>query len=199
MDQMRGYLVDHNKPRINSIKLTKAFEVFINHKQVNWKQNSDSERTYRQDIFPTFLELLGDLETSEIDKSHIVKYKNSVVKLPVNRRKIPEYKALSVLDILELVIPGDKQISNRTKIKYLNLLSSFLTWMSLNGYSQDGLNEPLKNVIKINQLPSEDREPYKDEDLKKLFCSKQYTQGKHKLRSHFFGAIDWLVYRSEAK
>lgn len=35
--------------------------------------------------FPLFLELLEDLETSEIDKIHIVKYKNLVLKLPVNR------------------------------------------------------------------------------------------------------------------
>lgn len=171
---------------VNSISLTEATDLFVNDKKINWKVNSDSERTYRQDIFPLFLELLSGLNTGDLDKKHIVEYKSLVLKLPVNRRKVSEYKSLGVRDILDLDIPDEKVISNRTKSKYLTNISSFLNWLSVNGYAESGLADPLKNTIKNKSLASEDRQAYNEEDLKKLFNSKQYLYGNHKQACHFW-------------
>lgn len=138
---------ERDKSHLISKKISEAMSEFIENKKINWKPNGDSERIYRHDIFPIFIELNGDLETASLTKEHVVAFKNTILKLPVNRKKILPYRNLTLAQIVSLDIPQEHQIKNRTKSKYLEGFSSFLNWLCRNGYSKDGLTEPLKNLI----------------------------------------------------
>ncbi len=183
---VKEVLEERGKSQLKSINISSAMEEFINNKKLNWKPNGDSERIYRKDIFPIFIDLNGDLKTGNLTKEHIVVFKNMILKLPVNRNKILPYRNLTLAELITLDIPQEHQIKNRTKSKYLEGFSSFLSWMYRNGYSIDGLTEPLKNLIKAGNPAYSDRNEYTSEDLRKLFNSMQYLNGGHREAYQFW-------------
>ena len=163
---------------INSIPLDVAYDKFISDKESGWKDDNQ-ETHYRQDIFAFFSELVGDLHTGELTKQHAIRYKEAVLKVPSNRNKSRKYRSKSIHEILELDIPKADKFSARNKEKYLQRLSSFLTWLAKEDYAQSGINTPLQGVVSKKAAESEERQQYKASDLKKLFVSRHYTNGLH--------------------
>lgn len=165
----------HSKP------VTEAFEEFLAEKRHGWKPTNGSEGQYREEVFPLFLELNGDLETAKINKTHATAFVTAVLSLPKNRHKMPEYRRLKISDLMKLSIPRDKQLSITTKRNYLRRLSSFLHWLEDHDYSQPNLYAPLKSPsLKKVARASEERAQYTDAELTKLFNSDDYTQGLHR-------------------
>lgn len=167
-----------NKSNLTSIKLSEAMNKFLQEKSVNWKSNSDSELNFKNEIFPLALELFGDIETSLLTKEHSNKYKQLILKYPRNRRKISQYKTLTVDEILKSDVPEIDQIAFRTKASYLQRFSSFLQWLAKADYAQLGLELPLRGVISKKSPNIENRNPFTDSDLTKLFNSDDYLNCK---------------------
>ena len=166
--------------------LTKAFDEFISANKHNWKTDSASEQAFRDEVFPLFLELIGDIETDALRKDHVIAYKTAILNLPKNRRKMPAYRDLPISDLLTLSIPPKNQLANRTKSYYLGRLKTFLEWLGTNDYASAGLSAPLKNVIKTKTLAHQDKNQYSAVDLKKLFNSQDYKQGLHRYPSEYW-------------
>lgn len=165
----------HSKP------VSEAFNEFIAEKRHGWKSTNGSEGQYTEEVFPLFLELHGDLETAKINKTHTTAFANAVLALPKNRRKMPEYRDLTIRELMKLSIPKDKQLSTTTKRNYLLRLSSFLRWLEDHDYSHRNLYAPLKSPsLKKISRANEERAQYTDAELAKLFNSEDYTQGLHK-------------------
>lgn len=94
---------------------------------------------------------------------------------------MPEYRDLTILGLMNLSIPKDKQLSITTKRNYLLRLSSFLHWLEDHDYSQRNLYVPLKSPpLKKVARANEERAQYTDAQLAKLFNSDDYNQGLHK-------------------
>ena len=134
---------------------------------------------YRDEIFPLFIEINGNINTGDLSFSHSTAFKNVIFKYPKNRRKIKEFRELSLDEILERDIPPEKQLGLTTKYKYLERIVVFLKWLEDNGYSAPNIYKPL--MIKKNyQTQGYDKKhPYTLDDLKKLFNSNDYVKGEH--------------------
>lgn len=169
---------NQHKQHINSIPIEEAFDRFINEKKANWK-DGNYEQHYRTAIFGLFYELVGAVKTGDLVKSHIILYKDAVLKIPANRNKKKAYKGFTTKQLMALDIPEDHRFSHRNKEKYLENLSGFLQWLHKNDLALENLYLPLQNVIKKSTSAHLERNQYSDEDLRKLFNSRQYCEGKH--------------------
>jgi integrase len=161
------------------IALSTAFEKFIREKQQTWRTNSDMETTYKREVFPLLLEISGDISTADLSTQHIIEYKEAVLQLPRNRRKISKYKDLSLSELRTMTIPDIDQLSKTTKKNYLDRCISFLAFLEHNKYCMENLGKPMEGVIKKVTRQSDEKNQYTDEDLSKLFNSHDYRTGGH--------------------
>lgn len=160
--------------------LEDAMNEFISEKRHNWKQNSETEKSFRNEVFPLFLELHGNVNTYDLRKDQIVAFKNVVLRFPKNRRKMPEYRNLTIEKLQAIEVPENEQLSDRTKSYYLAKLASFLVWLDTNGYCQSNLAAPLRRVIKPKTRAQEERAAFTDADLTKLFNNDFYRLSSHR-------------------
>jgi len=175
-----NYLFDkRDSNKLLSVTLAAAIDKFINESKQNWKTDSKSEETYKNEIFPLFTFITEAISTDKIDNNHIQKYKQLILKLPKNKNKVKIYRNLSLKQIYEMEIPESDQLSKTSKTNYLQRLASFLEWLAKNNYTQSGLSTPLKGIIKKTMQAHEERNIFTDDDLRKLFNSKEYTLGLH--------------------
>ena len=170
----------------SSVTIDKAFDDFLMNKRMGWKKTSGMEHSYREVYFPIFKELVGNVETQSLTKSHTNEYINLINRLPANKSKKPQYRNLSIRDFLTYDVNPNDLLSPISKIKYLSQIGTFLRWLNSNDYTNLELDAPLKN-IKIPRARSVDQQSsYTAKDLKKLFNSKEYLSGLHKSASHFW-------------
>lgn len=160
--------------------LAEAIDAYIAEKKLKWKNDGASEKTYRDVIFKLFLDLTGNIKTTELTKEHSNQYKALILNLPTNRNKSRKYRHLTVNELVSATVDDADKLDLRTQTRYLNRVSSFLGWLSRSGYAISDLNSPLIGVIaKKTQLSVDDKLPYTKDDLRKLFNSEAYTRCKH--------------------
>jgi integrase len=168
--------------------LTEVIENFIEEKKKNTDpKNVESmeHKEYRPKL-NLLVEVLGDKLCGELAKHDISKFKDVLFKFPKNRRQNPKYNNLSIAEIMKLDLNSDECISRTTIKNYATKIGIFLTWGIDNGYFSDGIKTPLRNIIKKTHLDNEERDPFSRDDLKKIFGSKQYLEGRHKDVAHFW-------------
>ncbi|GAA0696505.1 hypothetical protein GCM10009104_25650 [Marinobacterium maritimum] len=124
-----------------------------------------------------FTELVGDLDIAQIDKEHGRAFKEKLLRYPAQREKLAALKDLPIDAILE----GEQAyetISIRTAHNRFVKVTAFLNWATSNGYIE---SNPLSGMgIKINKNKKDSRKPFSESDLKSIFSSPVFTQGKHK-------------------
>jgi integrase len=179
--------------RLDPITLIEAIDKFIEVKQANWKKEGDYESSLRQKYFPLLLEVVGNKTTDQLNKADVIKYRNAVLNLPVNRHKVIKYKNLTIDQIIAQKIPDTDQISKRTKSHYLSKVSGLLIWLESEGYFVHRIDSPLRGVIKFDKSAHEERDPYSDEELHQLFHSDAYLKGRHKFASFFWVPLIGLL------
>lgn len=164
---------------LTSIPLEQAMENFLSTKRVNWNPESGMENVFRDEAFSLFLEAVDTRETGKLTKNDAISYRDAVLGLPKNRRKMPVYRNLSLPEILGMDVPEIDKIGNVTKKGYLDRISGFLDWMGDSGYCSKGINLPLRGIIKKKTRSHEERDPFSKEDLRILFNSNDYTSDLH--------------------
>ena len=172
-------LLNQEAAKSTSIPLTEAFSKFIEANKLNWKASGDTEMKFTVDTFPLVLELFGRISTGELAIQHAALFKQAVSKMPSNRHKRAQYRDLTISEILNIDIPESDQLSRATQQKYVTRFGSFLAWLKANGYIHRDLDQPLKRAIKLGGNPRDERLKYSNEDLKRLFNSRDYVQGTH--------------------
>jgi len=183
--QAQNYLINKNIS-INSIAIDEAFDDFINQCKNSWKKNSSIENSFRKSYYPILKAVTGEIQTGDITKQHIINFKKIVLNLPANKTKLSKYKNKPLTYFITTSSDEKDQLSPATKQKYVTAIAGFLKWLKINDYSSIDLDSPLK-YLKITKIEaSEQRDLFKEEDLNKLFNSKEYTQGTHKKASHFW-------------
>ena len=163
-----------------------ACEDFISHRKHAWKSASGMESGYRDVYFPLFVEVVGDISTEELTKSHVNEFIKIVQNLPSNRTKHARYKSLEIRDFLTRDVPETDRLSPTSVRKYVSQISSFLTWLKANDLTALDLDSPAKGV-KVKRLRAVDqRAAFTPDDLKKLFNSEQYRRGLHRTAAQFW-------------
>jgi integrase len=176
----------NNAASICNVKISQAFEDFLDIHRARWKKIGGMEKTYRQSFFPLLLEITGDIYTNQLTKSHV----NDLIKVlqvyPANKNKKSQYQALQSLDFLNINTPDEDRLSPTSKRKYKTHIGAFLKWLRSSDLTSIDLDVPLQ-AIKIQKIRAADQKAvFTCEDLKKLFNSNDYSQGLHETASRFW-------------
>lgn len=164
---------------INSVPIEQAMEEFINSKRLNWNSQGGMENVFRKECFPLLLEATMCRETDKLSKVDANLYREAVLRLPKNRRKMPAYRGMALSEILKNDIPESDKLGNSTRRGYLSNVANFFDWMGANGYCNKEISTPLRGVVKKASQIYNERDPFTKEELAKLFNSKEYTSGLH--------------------
>ena len=159
-EEVQAAVRDLAKDGLTGLTLEEAFERFISSKKVNWKSNGDMELTYRQDTFPVFKAIVGDISTTEISIHDINRLKDGLLKLPANKSKKKAYRSKTILELVAMDIPQEDLFKPATLKKYLGNCSTFLQWMESSQYAVQGIHVPLQRVVKSSGRKSEDRNEF---------------------------------------
>ena len=118
-----------------------------------------------------FIEIIGNIPVSLLSKDSIRKYIKTLIKLPVNRRKNPRYRDLSVDEIMKL-----KDVKPQSRInvnKFLTRLTTFMRFGVSQGYIKENYIDGMKIPISKKEERKK-REPFSPEDLVKILNPKTY-------------------------
>jgi len=118
-----------------------------------------------------FIEIIGNIPVSSLSKEHIRTYIKTQIKLPINRRKNPKYRDLSIDEIMKL-----KDVKPQSRINVNKFLTRLTTFMRF-GVSQGYIKENYIDGMKIPISKTEERkkrEPFSPEDLVKILHPKTY-------------------------
>jgi integrase len=107
-------------------------------------------------------------------------FKNKLMSLPPNYRKSPKYRDKAIAQLLQMFEAGKipKTLSVTTINKHLTRATSLFKWAVQNGYMDRNPSEGLQIATTIRD--DEQRAVFTDDDLKKLFHSKDYLKDSHK-------------------
>lgn len=156
--------------------------------EIRWSEKNINVNS--KDLFPKldlFLEVIGDKPVTAIKKEDISTYKHLIFKYPVNKNKKPAYKNLSISEILDLDLPAKDKLSNVSIGNHFTKIRTFITWCEDNcSFMPHDLSKALGKSPKNTIPDDEQRDPFTDNDLIKLFGSKEYIQGTHSAPSHFW-------------
>lgn len=112
-----------------------------------------------------FIEIVGDLPVSSVDREVCNRFKRIIQKLPPNWKK--RFRGKTVLEVAESYSEGEA-ISVDTVNKYLGAIESFFGWLSIE--QMIGAN-PAKSLRIKTAMGSDEakRKPFSHGDLKKIF------------------------------
>jgi integrase len=171
-----------------SLSLSELTEKFIAEKRINWgekQRDSTEHKDYRPKI-SLFIELVGNKKGSQLTKRDVIKYKESLFKIPANRSKVKQYRNKSIIELLSSDIPESELLSNTTIQNHFVKIGTFLDWMAQNGYCDSSLKTPLHGVIKKTKIVSQHRDVFTEGDLKLLFNNDYYFRNKHRKASQYW-------------
>lgn len=172
--------------RIDTPKLSQAFESFIASQRGGWKSNSGMETSYREVMFAFLSSIIGDKPTGSITKNDVQEVINILLVYPANKTKKTEYSYLSTRDFLNIDTPEEDRLKPVTKKKYLTQIGTFFRWLKSTDLSSIDLDAPLKNVKVQRTKAADQKSVFTCQDLSKLFNSIDYLQGQHQTASRFW-------------
>ena len=120
------------------------------------------------------MKLLRDKQSNQLTKQDVIKYKESLFKIPTNKNKVKQYRNKSITELLNSDIPAEDLLSNTTIQNNFVKIGTFLDWIGQNEYCDLLLKTPLHRVIKKTTLDSDERNAFNDNDLKSLFNNEYY-------------------------
>jgi len=169
---------------------------YCNENRINWNKkfkSEDDKSSYEdKDVIPivkVLIEVIGDKDNKSITAEDLTKFKSVYIQLPSDRKKKIIYRDKTIEEILLMDIPEKNRLSTTTHQTNFNIIITFLRWCSDNSYVIDGLTKSLQQYNKqIRKSKKEsarkDRDPFDNNDLVKLFSSKEYITRKHKKPSN---------------
>jgi integrase len=129
----------------------------------------------------SIVEIIGDKPCDTITREDVGRFKVITMKLPSNRKKKAAYRDKSIDELMEMSVPETDRLSPKSINKNLEKASSFFKWCKANStFVTDELWHPLSRRVKDDVPDDEQRDAFTDEDLRKLFLSKQYLSRSHK-------------------
>jgi len=118
-----------------------------------------------------FIEIIGNIPVSSLSKDTIRTYIKIQTQLPINRRKNPKYRDLSIDEIIKL---KDVKPQSRVNVnKFLTRLTTFMRFGVSQGYIKDNYIDGMKIPISKTEERKK-REPFSPEDLVKILHPKTY-------------------------
>ena len=176
----------HEKYR-NNRPLDEVVDMFCDENRPRWNVNYESKEF--RPLVQLLIEIIGNKSCSSVEVGDIVRFKDAYVRLPKNRKKVQKYRKKSVKELQEMNVPDEDRLSLATIKKSFNILISFILWCADNHYLRMEIAKPLQRYNKNHRRDHaeyEERDPFTDGDLKRLFGSEEYLSKKHKKSSEYW-------------
>ncbi len=166
----------------NSILLSDAIEKFIGekHRAGAWKPKSSAQN---RASLEQALAIIGDIPVSALSPTLAQEWKEVMLALPPNMTKDPNFREMSPREAADANTA--KTLALETYNNIHRRVNAFTQWLVDNGYTDRNYFQSLS--MKEKKRASEQRAAFTDEDLQKLFSTKQYVEHKY-LRPHYY----WL-------
>lgn len=144
-----------------------------------WSQRTQDDNTY---IGELMIKILGDVGVASIGFEETRHFKKTLMALPAHMTKNEQYKGMSIEEIVASV--PTQTMSITTINRALGVASSIWEYGKKNGYVKE-------NYFKGLQLPKhksakEERLPFTDNDLQRLFGTQMYKMGKYQKSFHYW-------------
>src|SRR5690606_17809406 len=124
-----------------------------------------------QSMLRDFLEIHGDMPVAGVTRESVVKAYSKFKKLPPNRNIKPEFRNLSLQQILEM--KPVETVSSSTSRKFVSRISQFFNWCM----KWDMLDKnPASGLMEKRGDESTERLPFDDADLGLIFGSLEYQR-----------------------
>jgi integrase len=156
--------------------VSQIIEKYTIETQQNWRPKTKTEiqRTLR-----LFMEFVEDVPLETISRAEVGEFKQTLMKLPVNITQNKRYAGKTIKEILAMgEAQGGKTLNLATVGNMLSRVRALFEWARLNGFYKD-VNPASKMIKKDRRKPHEARAPFTQEDLIKLFHSKEYLGDTH--------------------
>lgn len=156
---------DHN---LISIPLSQLIEKYTIERRQTWKDSTAQEYP---GILSEFLEITGDIDSAALTKTHLVHYKDTLLKLPAGRGRKAQFKGKSINEILEMEYTTT--VTAQTANKHLLVIAGLLNWATGSGYCASNFAKGLQIRLPKGN-PRDARSIWTKEDLKILFAENTY-------------------------
>jgi hypothetical protein len=168
--------------RDDSLTLSQLIEAYCAEKirEGSWTPKTQYSNRGMYDLL---LKIVGNPPVSRLDAVVARRYKTTLQKLPANLEKNPAYRGLSIPDVLAMK-PKDL-MTVTTLNNHLTKVASLFGWAERNGHIERNYFAHL--TLRNPQRPDEARAAYTEEDLRKIFSTRQYREHKFK-HPHYY----WL-------
>ena len=154
--------------------LSEVIDRYAEEAESNWTPKTKDETLSSLRLF---MEVVGDIPITSITRQRIGEFKQTLLKLPPNIKKNPEYRNKSIPDILKADIP--KKMSPTTVRKHLTRVSALFEYAHRNGL-YEAANPATGMNPKKSRRSHEARAPFTREELLKLFRSEDYIKDTFK-------------------
>ena len=132
-----------------------------------------------ESIFRLFLRIVGeDLTSAQVDFALARSYKSTLVQLPSNMNKKPEFRELS---IQQIIARKPKPMAIGTINKQLTRVSSLMDWAYRHGLVNQNYFAGLG--LKSGEKAAKQRDPFTQDDIDKIF---NYRGNKLKRKYHYW-------------
>ena len=178
-----GIIPDHSNPQqpsqasTSSIKLSEASTRHIEEKRRSGSLTERSQKAY-ETATEFMIDIIGDVGIDQISTAEARSIKNTLLKLPPNRKKIANYRGLTITELTDLNLPDSKTMGIETINGNLTKMGTLMKWAKANGFSNSNPFEDIK--LKSKRKASDARGIFTEEDLLKLFSIEQYQKHEYK-------------------
>lgn len=192
-DTVSGLLEDIKAikgPSLDGKPLLDLIDEFVAERKQQWlKKNPKKDFQKSLDSLRAKLvllvEVIGNIQSDQLQPKHIVEYKRVLLALPSNRTK-GVYAERTVHELATIDLPHSTLMSGSTLEGYITRITAFLRWLKKNNHAADGLGDSLQGMQFDAKPDHEQRPAFEDDELKRLFESKQYTKTGHKQAAHYW-------------
>jgi len=167
LQQVVSHLSPAPAPEVHK-PLSESIEQFVRERKKHWKPETLSEYT---NIFSTFFEIIGDVDSRSITIDMMSTYKKILLKLPRAWGRQNLYDGLSIIEIAQM--DSEVKISPETINKHLTLISALMRWGIPNGRFVIDFAKGMRLRIEGND-ERDRREVWDSDNLSKLFSPAYY-------------------------
>ena len=151
-------------------------KVYPNHLE-EMKRNRRRQDTIEETkgTYQELIELIGDKPVGDYTNVDGRDYRNTLSKLPKNRKRVKKYKNKSLKDILSMKVPVGERITVETQMKLTSRMTSLWNYLIDEYPEYVDVNVFKKKSVSKSQRKRKDRkESFTDEDLQVIFHYKNY-------------------------
>ena len=165
-------------------KSSEVWEKYKNDKIKNDNKRANTVTDYEK-FFQLFVEITGDVNIVEVDKSDIRNFREVLLKWPKNKNKNKKYRDKTTKEIMEIDIPDEDKITEKTRRNYLCALMSYWTYAETLGYTDDnpikGFGSKIRNIQQTKIV-----RPFTIDELNKIFTSPIYVSDSNKFAYRYW-------------